>query len=102
MCAAQARPYREACHYSAFVEAMRAARAAEPNATFYLAADSEEAYAHVAGAFEPGAVVRVQAADAACGGGDADRRAVACQRVALADMLNLAHTRRYELVHLES
>ena len=40
----EARPYREACHYSAFVQAMRARRELEASASFYLAADSAEAY----------------------------------------------------------
>ena len=95
----QARPYREACHHSHFVAAMKAIVAARPAATFYLAADSEEARAAVVAALGAARVRTLrssggggEAAAAACDG--AERRGVACQRAALADMLNVARSER--------
>ena len=93
----QARPYREACHHSHFVAAMKAIVAARPAATFYLAADSAEARAAVVAALGAARVRTLrssggggEAAAAACDG--AERRGVACQRAALADMLNVARS----------
>ena len=112
----EVRQYREACHYRHFLPAMRAMRRAEPNARFYLAADHAEAYREVAGAFEPGVVrwltasarpgcagignatsslAAAAATDAATADAtDGERKGLACQRAAFADLLTLASSDR--------
>ena len=89
----EARPYRAACHYREFLPHMHAMRAAQPSTQFYVASDSAEAYAAVSAAFEPGVVASLhgEARGFNCTG--AERRRLPCQRIALADMLNLAASR---------
>jgi hypothetical protein len=83
---------------------MRALREVEPSTTFYLAADSDEAYRGVLSAFEPGVVRRLKPPSdhaVGCGNGSSTsgRRGISCQQLALADLLNLAATRQLILSH---
>ena len=108
----EARPYRQACHYSHFLKTMRTWRQADPSTVFYLASDSEEAYEHVVAAFPPGVVRTLpEATHPQCSGNTSGvarspaagastdtsgsvlsiggRRGLRCQHAALADLINL-------------
>ncbi|KAL1519493.1 hypothetical protein AB1Y20_023011 [Prymnesium parvum] len=97
-----ARPFREACHYSEFLKHMKAIQNAAPDTTFYLASDSTVAYEAILDAFEPWAVSHLGEAAQRGNCSGMERRNLACQRIALADMLNLASSRRLLLSYWSS